>query len=241
MLDALALDLTPRDRPRALALVDHVDAAADWLVALLIAALVDARRPVVLVCIERAGEEILKTAKKLARRAARAIEDALEDGSLACVETWDDGWAPEGGVSGARARARAAGARAGRAADARAGRTAADAASRVCFVVDGVESLDPRVGGAGGAEAFLDALVGEGDVCARAHGDVGALAGWIAETCDCEVRLVPLVTGVAEDAQGTCETTHRSDGWRMAGEARRTRVAYAVTELGARFERRSLG
>ena len=90
-------------------------------------------------------------------------------------------------------------------------------------------------------ERFLDALGAEADVCARAHGDAGALEGWIAETCDCEVRLVLLATGVAEDAQGTCETTHRSDGWRMEGEARRARAAYAVTELGVRFERRSLG
>ena len=60
----------------------------------------------------------------------------------------------------------------------------------------------------------------------------------MAERADCEIRVEPLRTGSAEDAHGTCETTHRNNAWRAEGAARRSRATFALTELGARLESR---
>lgn len=240
---ALGVELTARTRtPRALALTDHIDAPGDWLVSAIVGELVERAIAVVLIPCERSSEEILRLSKKISRKSRDALDRALKRGMLTIVDPHAFGDAF--GDDKARVMATLAGTRtAGRAAAAAAA-SSEDATSserRACVVIDGADSLCPSSSSAA-LERFLDAIAGEDlgfDVVTRAHGDCGTLERWIAESCDCEMRLIPLATGGAEDAQGMCETTHKTGAW-LGGEGRRSRYAFAVTELGVRVERRSI-
>ena len=104
--------------------------------------------------------------------------------------------------------------------------TLTSVSSRVCVVAaaagSGSSGRIAVAGGAGGT--VLDALereLGDGvDIVVRAHADVGARAGWLAERADCEIRVEPVRrTGSRRGRIGRRETTHRNNAWRA--EARR--------------------
>lgn len=232
---------------RALAVVDHLDAPGSWVTAILVADACDAYGGVVVACCETPATEMHALSRKLARGRARdAVARGVARGTCALIDFFrlDDatpGRGTRATLEEVRARARAVREAATRGDGAS---SSSSVSSRVCVVVDGADSLAPgraRDDDAA-AEQFLDALereLGDGvDVVVRAHADVGARAGWLAERVDCEIRVEPLRTGSAEDAHGTCETTHRNNAWRAEGAARRSRVTFALTELGARLESR---
>lgn len=265
MLDALSLDLTGPSsaESRLLAITDHLDASSSWLVAALIARACE-HRGVVVVSLERNFNEILAVGRKVARGNRESAAAALERGTLVHVDgvafSWlaaNDASAGDEGV-GPRAAgdsvSRLTAAVRDAAAKTRAALTRASADSlcavqsdRTCVFVDGADSLALLDKGANGArvERFLDSLLrslGSGvDVVVSAHADVGTHAEWIDESADCVMRVEPLKTGSAEDVHGTCETTHRSNAWRPEGCARRSRVGYALTELGVKFDGAQFG
>lgn len=221
------------------------------MTAILVADACDAYGGVVVACCETPAVEMHALSRKLARGRARdAVARGVAGGTCALIDVFRlDDATPGRGTRAtleevcARARAvREAATRGDGASSSSA--SASSVSSRVCVVVDGADSLAPgraRDDDAA-AERFLDALereLGDGvDVVVRAHADVGARAGWLAERVDCEIRVEPLRTGSAEDAHGTCETTHRNNAWRAEGAARRSRATFALTELGARLESR---
>lgn len=231
---------------RALAVVDHLDAPGSWVTAALVADACDVYGGVVVACCETPSMEIETLSRKLARGRSRdAVTRAVALGTCALVDVFrlDDATSGLGtrcAVEEVLARARAV----RQAVISASSSKSSSVSSKVCVVVDGADSL--AAGRARGddaaAERFLDAFereLGDGvDVVVRAHADVGARAGWLAESVDCEIRVEPLRTGSAEDAHGTCETTHRNNAWRPEGAARRSRVTFALTELGARLESR---
>ena len=231
---------------RALAVVDHLDAQGSWVTAALVADACDAYGGVVVACCETPSMEIETLSRKLARGRSRdAVTRAVALGTCELVDVFrlDDatsGLGTRRAFEEVLARARAVREAATRASSSK----SSSVSSKVCVVVDGADSLAPgrARGDDAAAERFLDAFereLGDGvDVVVRAHADVGARAGWLAESVDCEIRVEPLRTGSAEDAHGTCETTHRNNAWRPEGAARRSRATFALTELGARLESR---
>jgi hypothetical protein len=230
MLDDLGVDLdVPPRAARVLAITDHLDASGTWLFAVVVAHAC-ARAPVVVLCVEHDAREITALARKLARGARDAVSDAVARGTCAFVRATD---AEDGAVRTLRDVR-----------DAAAATKRAAGAGRVCVCVDGVDGLALRADeeDAIAVERFLDAVSreaeGEVDLVTRSHWDVGAAAAWVAESADCEIRLEPLRTGSAEDAQGMCETTHRNSAWRAKGAMRRSRAGFALTELGVKLERR---
>ena len=232
---------------RALAVVDHLDAPGSWVTAALVADACDVYGGVVVACCETPSMEIETLSRKLARGRSRdAVTRAVALGTCALVDVFrlDDatsGLGTRRAFEEVLARARAVREAATRASSST---SSSSVSSKVCVVVDGADSLAPgrARGDDAAAERFLDAFereLGDGvDVVVRAHADVGARAGWLAESVDCEIRVEPLRTGSAEDAHGTCETTHRNNAWRPEGAARRSRATFALTELGARLESR---
>ena len=265
MLDALSLDLSGPSsaESRLLAITDHLDASSSWLVAALIARACE-HRGVVVVSLERNFNEILAVGRKVARGNRESAAAALARGTLVHVDGVAFSWlassdAPAGeedagpravgdnvsrltaAVCDAVAKTRAAVARAS------ADPSYAVESDRTCVFIDGADSLALLDKGGSGArvERFLDSLsrsFGNGmDVVVSAHADVGTHADWIDESADCVMRVEPLKTGSAEDVHGTCETTHRSNVWRPNGCARRSRVGYALTELGVKFDGAQLG
>jgi len=233
---------------RALAVVDHLDAPGSWVTAILVADACDAYAGVVVACCETPAVEIHALSRKLARGRARdAVARGVAGGTCALIDVFRLDDATRGRGTRCTLEEVCARARAVRDAGMRGegdGASGSSVSSRVCVVVDGADSLAPGRGrdDDAAAERFLDALereLGDGvDVVVRAHADVGARAGWLAERVDCEIRVEPLRTGSAEDAHGTCETTHRNNAWRAEGAARRSRATFALTELGARLESR---
>ena len=236
---------------RALAVVDHLDAPGSWLTAILLADACDAYGGVVVACCETPASEIHALSRKLARGGARdAVTRGMARGTCELIDFFRLDAATGRGTRATLEEVREGAMRAREAArrafmgDKSKSSTLTSVSSRVCVVVDGADSLSSgrsRVADAA-AERFLDALereLGDGvDIVVRAHADVGARAGWLAERADCEIRVEPLRTGSAEDAHGTCETTHRNNAWRAEGAARRSRATFALTELGARLESR---
>ena len=236
MLETLgvALDADARHPARALAIVDHLDAPGTWLFASFVAYACE-RSPVVVLCVEHHPSEITALARKIARGARDSVSNALSRGSCAFVDAFTTARTTTGdGLTGTLRDVR----------DAAAATTRAAGSGRVCVCVDGLDGLvmSECADDAIELKRFLDAVSREAgeavDLVTLSHWDVGAVEAWLAESADCEIRLEPLRTGSAEDAQGMCQTTHRNSAWRAKGAARRSRAGFALTELGAKLERR---